>query len=249
MTKLLLISDVHGRSFWKDAIEKHFDECNKVIFLGDYLDAYPDEEITRKQEKNNFAEILKLKENNKDKVILLLGNHCYHYIHRDFTRSSRFSSSNAYSYKEMFLSHESFFKIAHEEIINDKKYLFTHAGVMKSWYERNKEIIGELNVDNLNKLQGFKRGVAALAEVSKYRFWLGEKSGSPLWSDVREKIDDNKSEIDHVVENEDSYVDEFDYQIFGHTQLTKNPIITDKWACIDCRHAFILNDEGNLEEV
>ena len=90
MTKLLLISDVHGRSFWKDAIEKHFDECNKVIFLGDYLDAYPDEEITRKQERDNFAEILKLKENNKDKVILLLGNHCYHYIHRDFARSSRF---------------------------------------------------------------------------------------------------------------------------------------------------------------
>lgn len=249
MTKLLLIPDVHGRSFWKDAIEKHFDECDKVIFLGDYLDAYPDEEITRKQEKDNFAEILKLKENNKDKVILLLGNHCYHYIHRDFTRSSRFSSSNAYSYKEMFLSHESFFKIAHEEMINDKKYLFTHAGVMKSWYERNKDIIGELNVDNLNKLQGFKIGVVALAEVSKYRSWLGEESGSPLWSDVREKIDGNKSEIDHVVENEDSYVDEFDYQIFGHTQLTKNPIITEKWACIDCKRAFILNDKGDLEEV
>jgi hypothetical protein len=67
--------------------------------------------------------------------------------------------------------------------------------------------------------------------------------------DVREKIDGNKSEIDHVVENEDSYVDEFDYQIFGHTQLTKNPIITEKWACIDCRRAFILNDKGDLEEV
>ena len=31
------------------------------------------------------------------------------------------------------------------------------------------------------------------------------------------------------------------YQIFGHTQL-KEPIITDKWACLDCRKAIILDN-------
>lgn len=246
---ILIIPDVHGRPFWKDAVEKHLEECDKVIFLGDYLDEYPDENITRKQSKENFKEIINLKENNRDKVILLLGNHDLHYMHREFTRSSRYSSSNAYNYKQMFLSHESFFKIAHEEMINDKKYLFTHAGVMKSWYERNKEIIGELTTDNINKLQGFRNGILSLAEVSKYRSWIGEESGSPLWSDVREKIDGEKSMIDHVIPNEDSYVKEYDYQIFGHTQLTENPIITDKWVCIDCRRAFVLNEEGGFQEV
>jgi predicted phosphodiesterase len=245
---ILVIPDVHGRTFWKDAVEKHLEECDKVIFLGDYLDEYPDENITRKQSKENFKEIINLKENNRDKVILLLGNHDLHYMHREFTRSSRYSSSNAYNYKQMFLSYESFFKIAHEEMINDKKYLFTHAGVMKSWYERNKEIIGELTTDNINKLQGFRNGILSLAEVSKYRSWIGEESGSPLWSDVREKIDDEKSMIDHVMANEDSYVKEYDYQIFGHTQLTENPIITDKWVCIDCRRAFVLNEEGGFQE-
>ena len=245
---ILIIPDVHGRPFWKDAVEKHKDDCDKVIFLGDYLDEYPDENITRKQSKENFKEIINLKENNRDKVILLLGNHDLHYMHREFTRSSRYSSSNAYNYKQMFLSHESFFKIAHEETINDKKYLFTHAGVMKSWYERNKEIIGELTTDNINKLQGFRNGILSLAEVSKYRSWIGEESGSPLWSDVREKIDGEKSMIDHVIPNEDSYVKEYDYQIFGHTQLTENPIITDKWVCIDCRRAFVLNEEGGFQE-
>lgn len=245
---ILIIPDVHGRTFWKDAVDKHLEECDKVIFLGDYLDEYPEENITRKQSKENFKKIINLKENNRDKVILLLGNHDLHYMHREFTRSSRYSSSNAYSYKQMFLSHESFFKIAHEEMINDKKYLFTHAGVMKSWYERNKEIIGELTTDNINKLQGFRNGILSLAEVSKYRSWIGEKSGSPLWSDVREKIDDEKSMIGHVMANEDSYVKEYDYQIFGHTQLTENPIVTDKWVCIDCRKAFIINEEGELQE-
>ena len=245
---ILIIPDVHGRPFWKDAVEKHLEECDKIIFLGDYLDEYPDENITRKQSKENFKEIINLKENNRDKVILLLGNHDLHYMHREFTRSSRYSSSNAYNYKQMFLSHESFFKIAHEEMINDKKYLFTHAGVMKSWYERNKEIIGELTTDNINKLQGFRNGILSLAEVSKYRSWIGEESGSPLWSDVREKIDGEKSMIDHVIPNEDSCVKEYDYQIFGHTQLTENPIITDKWVCIDCRRAFVLNEEGGFQE-
>ena len=246
---ILIIGDVHGRPFWKDAVEKHLEECDKVIFLGDYLDEYPDENITRKQSKENFKEIINLKENNRDKVILLLGNHDLHYMHREFTRSSRYSSSNAYNYKQMFLSHESFFKIAHEETINDKKYLFTHAGVMKSWYERNKEVIGELTTDNINKLQGFRNGILSLAEGSKYRSWIGEESGSPLWSDVREKIDGEKSMIGHVIANEDSYVKEYDYQIFGHTQLTENPIVTDKWVCIDCRRAFVLNEEGGFQEV
>jgi hypothetical protein len=26
----------------------------------------------------------------------------------------------------------------------------------------------------------------------------------------------------------------------------KNEIITDKWACIDCRKAFIINENGDL---
>ena len=73
--KILVLGDIHGRSFWKDAVEKHFDECDRIIFLGDYLDEYPDECITRNQSKENFKEIIDLKKKNKDKVVLTLGNH------------------------------------------------------------------------------------------------------------------------------------------------------------------------------
>jgi predicted phosphodiesterase len=246
MTKILILPDIHGRPFWKDAVEKHFDECDKIVFLGDYLDAYPNEEITRKQEKNNFSEIISFKEKNADKVVLLLGNHDLHYIDKDFTRSTRYSSGHAYSSRQMYLSHMSLFNIAHEETINGRRYLFTHAGVMNSWYERNKDLIGELNADSLNKLNGFKGGMRVLGDVSKYRSWLGYESGSPVWSDVKEKIDLKKSKIDNILPNEDSIVKPFDFQIFGHTQLAKNPIETNEWICIDCRRAFILDDEGKI---
>jgi hypothetical protein len=30
------------------------------------------------------------------------------------------------------------------------------------------------------------------------------------------------------------------FQVFGHTQL-KTHIVTDKWACLDCRKGFIFD--------
>lgn len=246
--KILIFGDIHGRTFWKNAVNKYLDECDKIIFLGDYLDEYPDEGITRKQSKENFEEILKFKENNVDKVILLLGNHDEHYINKKFSRSTRYSSSNAYKYREMFLSHMSFFKIAHEEIINDKKYLFTHAGLMNSWVDRNKDVIEKPTVENLNILLTYDKGISALSDVSKYRSWFGYKSGSILWSDLGEKIKDFNVITKEMIIDEDSIVEGYDYQIFGHTRLKNNAIINEHWACIDCKRAFILNEKEELIE-
>ena len=36
--KILIIPDVHGRSFWKKAVETG--DYEKVVFLGDYADPY-----------------------------------------------------------------------------------------------------------------------------------------------------------------------------------------------------------------
>ena len=189
MKKILIIPDVHGRSFWKDAVEKYGDECDLIIFGGDEVDPYPSENITRKEAIKVLEEIIDFKLNNMDKVVLLLGNHAAHYFVKGFPRSSRYDSSNAYKIREIYSSHKSLFKLAHEEIIGGKKFLFTHAGVMNSWVERNKDIIGEPTVENLNKLLDTPAGVRALSDISRYRTWLGEKSGSILWSDVREKLD------------------------------------------------------------
>ena len=195
-----------------------------------------------------MEDVIEFKRNNRDKVILLIGNHDAHYFLRGFPRSTRYDSSNAYHLKEMYSSHRSIFKLAHEETVGDEKYLFTHAGLMNSWIERNKDIIGEPTVDSLNHLLDNPRGISALSEISNYRTWLGEKSGSIVWSDIREKIDLKKSNEHNIFQNDDSIVEKYDYQIFGHT-LMKKPIINDNWACLDCKKAFILTDEVKFEEV
>ena len=234
MSKILIIGDIHGRTFWKDAIEKHADECSKIIFLGDYLDPYPWEFITRKDAIRNFEDIIKYKQDNKDKVILLLGNHDLHYYDDHFRTRSRYDSSNAYHIKEDFRSHKSLFDMAYEEMINGQRYLFTHAGVLNSWYKAHKDLIGELTVENLNHLKDIKRGIEILTQVSSERGGMG-RIGSMVWSDINEKGD--TEDIDGI------------YQVFGHSQQEEHPVITKTWACLDCRKAFILTEDGGFQDV
>ena len=234
--KVLILPDIHGRTFWKKTVEKHADECDKIIFLGDYLDPYPwecaTEGITRKSSIENFKEIIQYKKDNPDKVILLLGNHDLQYYDKAFITKSRYDSSNAYKIKQNFGRNRGLFQLAYEIDMN-KHYLFTHAGLLKSWYEKHKNLIGELTVENLNKLKTSPAGIIVLCDVSRERGGYGN-IGSIVWSDVEEKT-----------ESEDI---EGTYQIFGHTQQISKPIIKETWACLDCRKAFILNDDGTLQE-
>ena len=69
--RYLVIGDIHGRTIWKDIIEK--ENPDKVIFLGDYVSTHDD--ISSTQQINNLEEILAYKEDNPDKVVLLRGNH------------------------------------------------------------------------------------------------------------------------------------------------------------------------------
>ena len=69
--EMLIVPDVHGRTFWKDVIDSNL----PVVFLGDYTDPYPQEEISKKQTIDNFKEIIEFAKENKNRVTLLLGNH------------------------------------------------------------------------------------------------------------------------------------------------------------------------------
>lgn len=234
---ILVIPDEHGRNFWKNAIEKHFNNTSKTVFLGDFLDSYPWEGITRKDAIRNFQEIIDFKKEHKDKVILLVGNHDLPYIDKkNFITRSRYDSSNAYHIEEMFRSHRSLFQLAHEEYVNGKRYLFTHAGLLSQWYDAHKDLIGELTVDNINKLYNIPQGMKALCEVSRYRGgW--NRYGSIVWNDVHEIPDGVNDNLP------------WDYQVLGHSQQEEHPIITNEFACLDCRKAFILTDEGGFQEV
>ena len=75
MKTLIIVPDVHGRTFWKDVMEY---KDTPIVFLGDYLDPYPRENIGKQQAIDNFLEILDYAKQNNN-VTLLLGNHDMEY--------------------------------------------------------------------------------------------------------------------------------------------------------------------------
>ena len=70
--KVLIIPDVHGRDFWAEPVMANLDK--EIIFLGDYLDPYPQEGISKERAIEVFDEILGLAREHKN-ITLLIGNH------------------------------------------------------------------------------------------------------------------------------------------------------------------------------
>ncbi len=214
MSKYLIVPDVHGRTFWQEA-KNLINEMGRVIFLGDYLDPYSYEGVSREQAIEQFKEIIKFKKDNPEKVILLLGNHDCAYCF-DFGSASRYDYENELEIKQLFKDNMSLFKLYY---LTDA-YLFSHAGITNDWLQNSIKT----NVDGfLDKSES--ELISHLWEVSFMRGGWTD-TGSLIWSDVREG------------DREETF-----YQIFGHTQLEQNPIITNKYACLDVRRCFLLDTE------
>ncbi len=257
MSKYLIIPDIHCRKFWRESVNE--DKVDKVIFLGDYLDPYPDEiesnpelmEVKSFQDTASaikmLEDIFSLKKSNPNKYILLTGNHTDSYIWSNFSRATRTDFNNWELYHNTFLENLNLFNFVWIE--ND--VIFSHAGISDGWaneflynfmkYDEGAElendsailetaiVLRDTPLENFNKFY-----IKALSCISHYRggdyFY-----GSCEWADLREHIDIEKSINQIIPKGEDEI-----YQVFGHTQL-RVPIITDKWACLDCRQSFIID--------
>lgn len=220
MEKLLIIPDVHGRTFWRDPC-KDLSSYSKVIFLGDYVDCYSYEGVTRVQERQGLIDIIDFKKSNQDKVVLLIGNHDYQYITGD--GCSRFSRTLYPEYHNLFLSNLDLFSLYHVE----GNYLFSHSGILSDWLKTNDLKLEDITLELRNQV------IDPLNQVSSYRGGL-DNYGSCIWADVREFLS-------RTNENKSGY-----FQIFGHTQLIEDPLVykDKKVADLDCRQAFIL--ENNI---
>jgi len=222
--KIVIIPDVHGRTFWRTVLDN---TENKIIFLGDYTDPYEYEGITDEDALREFEDIIRFKKRNMDRVILLLGNHDLGYIYPIFA-TCRHSNKYFMRFHNMFMQNFSLFQIAHQE----GDILFTHAGVTKDWAKKN-EIKETHIIRDLTHL--FQYNPIKYFTVGQIRGGL-DKSGSPIWADI----------------NEHAVLEPFSFnltQIFGHSQQDKNPVILedDLMICLDCRKVFVL-ENNELKE-
>lgn len=232
--KILLVPDVHGRQFWKDILP-FVDECEKIVFLGDYHDPYEYEGISYLDSINNFEEIVEFTKSHSDKVTLLIGNHDLSYYRRSVNdrwnvSANRFDVKYTNKLFDIFTSNHELFKIIDMATIpgkmyqltdseatpaSDRVFLFSHAGVQNEWIERNKLI------ENYNVLSTSAETICkTLTDMFnkgdfKFRYALNDigfyrgghcECGSIVWSDCHE----------FFMAPPTPYV-----QIFGHTQQLK----------------------------
>ena len=74
--KLVAIGDIHGRDIWKQIVET--EQPNIVVFVGDYFDSF---NIPGIDQIHNFKNIIQWKlDNPQCKVVMLIGNHDFHYM-------------------------------------------------------------------------------------------------------------------------------------------------------------------------
>lgn len=220
MSKILIVPDVHGRTFWHRATEL-VDKVDQIVFLGDYLDPYPHEGISFDEAFEEFNEILEFKKEYPDIVKLLVGNHDMHYILDEFMNCSRRNIEMQDQLHELYNANLELFKLVHIE----DDWMFSHAGVYKNWMEKYEFTLDDLNLQNFLNSQW-----PALEDLSWYRG--GDNSvGSCVWADIRESV--NYKLIPNYK------------QVVGHTQLNEKPYITDTITCLDVRRCFILDTETN----
>ena len=247
--KILVVPDVHGRIFWKEPVKKYLDAVDRVVFLGDYLDPYEGEEGLAEDIFENMMEIIELKQNNKEKVVLLKGNHDQHYASERFEEQAggtRLDQQNWNKYHQSFTDYKDLFQIAHMELMNGMPYVFSHAGLTLYWLKKVNDNLWNLFdnqisvadpeiIERINMLDDDGKGQDMLSVVGSYRSWFGEKTGSVLWADVEE----------HAIPNAPkAYGLNKVFQVFGHTKLNEScdKIEFDNLAMIDSRQCFMIDE-------
>lgn len=168
---ILIFPDIHGRTFWQQAVSDVLHEIivpDDYVFLGDYLDPYTSQ-VAQAEAIINFNKLLALWQfmphqelaEDYDKGHMLIGNHDFKYMNDTFARRAggdKTMRSFYYQVKGIFTDLHDLLHLAYETTVNGRRFLFTHAGVNRDWYARHADLIGELTADNLNKLPDTKGG-------------------------------------------------------------------------------------------
>jgi hypothetical protein len=224
MNEILIVPDVHGRTFWEPALEYP----GEVIFLGDYVDPYPQEGFTQKNAYEELLKIIDFKQQNPERVTLLIGNHELHYYNKTF-QASRFANHYYKKYHSL-LTEEStadLFQLC-KQVDN---HLFIHAGITKGWYDKYKDTLQSLGNDletQLNRL--FTENKKAFFEISHYRGGF-HANGSPLWADINELYYEQEPFDNDIV------------QIIGHTHISSdNPLVKNKFVLVDNARLYLLKN-------
>lgn len=195
---VIAIGDLHGRNDWEAIVGT--EPAAKVVFMGDYFDSF---DVPPAAQMENFARVVAFKQANPSKVVLLIGNHDYHYLRGALERYSGYQYNQAFDIQEAL--HAALPMMQMGFVYGST--IFTHAGITNTWWEKyfdgNPFDVDLLNDVFLYKLDwfGFQQG----KDWSKgYELTGNQITHSPIWvrppALLSDKIDGHKQVVGHTVQ-------------------------------------------------
>ena len=205
--KTVVLGDTHGRSNWKLAINQE-QPVDRVIFIGDYFDSF---EISGVEQIDNFKQIIQYKVNNPQiEVVLLIGNHDYHYFPEIGPNgTSGYQTRIAPSITQVIDENRQHLQMAY----GFQDYLFTHAGVSPKFMD---QVFGvndwskESVVVDLNELFRYKPKAFEFNGIDPYG---NSTTQTPIWIRPEALMSVNKK---HKKGLKKDYI-----QIVGHTHMKR----------------------------
>jgi hypothetical protein len=199
MKKIICLGDTHGRTTWKDIVTKELPD--EVVFIGDYLDSFG---ISAENQLNNLKDILEYKKYSEisgKKVVLLIGNHDFHYMKCAGESYSGYQNGMQYIFNEILENNMKEFQMCYR--IND--LLFSHAGISNAWYDT----------------QCKKYELEVLQSVDENINYLWNTTGNPFKFNGKDPYGNDITQGPLWIRPQSLYVDRIDKftQIVGHTSV------------------------------
>jgi len=213
--KIVALGDTHGRSKWKEIVVEQKD-ADMIVFIGDYFDA-KDGGYSANRQIENFKEIVQFKRDNPSKVVLLIGNHDFHYLNGVNETYSSYQFGYAKDINSVLQPavDEGLLQMCYQY----SSYFFSHAGLTKTWANNNNIDMNNLE-DSVNEL--FRN------DITKFKFTMGDNysyggndiTQTPIWVRPQSLVKDMVDDIICIV---------------GHTQVKGVTVMEeDNLILIDC---------------
>jgi hypothetical protein len=182
----MAIGDIHGRTYWKNYLDKDFTE---FYILGDYFDSYAG---SFAKEYKNFTEICE--EARKDpRLKLCLGNHDYHYLSGiSPQRYSRFQNNHYRAINEILENNMDMLKVIYT---SDDNYIISHAGLSNTFLKKMRGA-GVKNIEDINAAFTHDRDILTFNGSNIYG---DDVSQSPVWIRPRSLLSDPVPDFNQIV--------------------------------------------------
>ena len=229
--KTIFLGDTHGRSLWKDIVQK--EAPDRVVFIGDYFDSF---DIGSAEQQFNFKEIIKFKENNECEVIMLVGNHDYHYYPGGETYSG-YQHGAAPAIRQLLEDNKHHLQMCYQL----DNILCSHAGIGHNWLVEQEKYESGSIADFVNSIWNYKPNRFIFYGLDPYG---DSKTQTPIWIRPKALMNVNYNTLRTQV-----------IQIVGHTQVKKLDLdgsqksAGGRYYLIDCQDStgeYLVIQDGEL---